>query len=116
MARYGTGGLAVTNLRAGYTFNENAFGNTVASALSETEVGWTVGAGVETMFAGGWRVALEYLYVSFDTASATAPVLMPLGAGGGTTSQNLRQSADLSSNIVRVKLNYAFNAPLMAKY
>jgi outer membrane immunogenic protein len=111
---YGTGGVAVTNLNTAWTFTETRFGNAAAGALSETKAGWTIGAGVETMFAGGWRLGLEYLHVGIDTASSTVPIVLPLGGGAGA--QNFRQSADLSSDIVRVKLNYAFNAPLVAKY
>jgi outer membrane immunogenic protein len=111
---YGTGGLAVTNLHAAWTFNETAFNNSAGSAFSNTKAGWTIGGGVETQFSGGWRLGLEYLYVAFDSSTSTMPIVLP--NGGGPTAQNFKQSADLSSNIVRVKLNYAFSAPVVAKY
>jgi outer membrane immunogenic protein len=69
------------------------------------------------MLTGGWRLGVEYLHVGFDTASSTASVQLPLGAGAPPfTPLNMRQSADLSSDIVRVKVNYAFGAPVVAKY
>jgi outer membrane immunogenic protein len=111
---YGTGGLAVSNLKSNWTFLETRFGNTAASSVSDTKAGWTVGAGVETKFAGGWSVGLEYLFVHFDQISATVPVVLPVG--GGPTPQNFFHSADLESNIVRAKLNYQFNTPVVAKY
>ena len=103
---YATGGLAVTNLKAGWTFRETVFGNVAAGSASGTKAGWTVGAGVETKFSGGWGLGLEYLYVRFDNISGTVPVVLP--AGGGPVAQNFTENADLQSNIVRAKLNYHF--------
>jgi len=112
---YGTGGLAVSNLRSAWTFRETPFGNVAANSVSDTKVGWTAGAGVETKFAGGWSLGLEYLFVHFDNISQTVPVVLPLG--GGAIPQNFSHSADLDSNIVRVKLNYFFSpGPVVAKY
>jgi len=103
---YATGGLAVTNLRAGWTFLETTFGNVAAGSASGTKAGWTVGAGVETKLSGGWGLGLEYLYVRFDNISGTVPVVLPVPEG--PAAQNFTENADLQSNIVRVKLNYPF--------
>ncbi|GLR84694.1 outer membrane protein [Bradyrhizobium iriomotense] len=111
---YGTGGLAVSNLKSDWTFAETRFGNAAAGSVSGTKAGWTVGAGVETKLAGGWSLGLEYLFVHFDNVSATVPVVLP--AGGGPAPQNFFHSADLETNIVRAKLNYQFGGPVVAKF
>jgi outer membrane immunogenic protein len=111
---YATGGLAVTDLHSGWTFSETRFGNVASSSFSNTRAGWTIGAGVETKFAAGWRLGLEYLFVDFDTSTSTVPVVLLLG--GGTVPQNFTQTVDLQSHIVRVKLNYSWGGPVVAKY
>lgn len=111
---YGTGGLAVSNLKSDWTFAETRFGNIAAGSVSGTKAGWTVGAGVETKFWGQWSLGLEYLFVHFDNISATTAVVLPLG--GGATPQNFFHSADLETNIVRAKLNYQFGGPIIARY
>src|SRR4030095_5703184 len=54
---YGTGGYAWADNR--FTF----------AAFSDSKVhsGWTVGAGVEVMFAPKWSVKADYLYPHVDT-------------------------------------------------
>jgi outer membrane immunogenic protein len=58
---YGTGG---------YAWSDNRLSATVVGVGSASESkfhsGWTVGAGVEVMFAPKWSVKAEYLYRSFE--------------------------------------------------
>src|ERR1700761_5932163 len=55
---YATGGLAYGEGKKNETGGLlNAF------STSTTNVGWTVGAGVEGVIGGGWTAKLEYLYV-----------------------------------------------------
>jgi outer membrane immunogenic protein len=103
---YGTGGLAVTDLKPSWTFNETAFGNSAVGSFTDTKAGWTVGAGIETMLPGKWILGAEYLFVKFDNASQTVPVVLPLG--GGPAPQNFSHSADLESNIVRARVSKGF--------
>jgi outer membrane immunogenic protein len=58
-----------------------------------TEVGWTLGAGVEAALWGPVSAKIEYLYVDLGGPSVPGP-------GGGR--------ADLQTNIVRAGLNYRF--------
>jgi outer membrane immunogenic protein len=61
---YATGGLALAHLDATdslVNLDNPAETNTVAG--SETRAVWTVGGGVEWMFAPQWSVKAEYLYV-----------------------------------------------------
>jgi outer membrane immunogenic protein len=79
---YVTGGLAVGNIDASVA----GVGNS-----SSTELGWTVGAGVEAAIAGPWTVKVEYLYVDLGEGDSI---------GGARP--------DFQTNIVRAGLNYRF--------
>lgn len=56
---YGTAGGAYGDVKA------TAFG----VSNSQTEFGWTAGAGVEAAFADNWTARIEYLYVDLGSAS-----------------------------------------------
>jgi outer membrane immunogenic protein len=83
---YGTGGYAWADNRL-----------TIAGIVSDSKIhsGWTLGAGVEVMFAPKWSVKAEYLYRSFDSETYFANIL-PL------------QSGTLNLNSVQVGVNYHF--------
>ena len=57
---YGTGGYAWSDNRLSTTLRG------LSSSDSQFHSGWTVGAGVEVMFAPKWSVKAEYLYRSFE--------------------------------------------------
>jgi outer membrane immunogenic protein len=79
---YITGGAAFGNVK-----------NTVAGigSTDQSNVGWTIGGGLEASIAGPWRAKVEYLYVD-------------LGDSGSV----LGSTADFRSNVVRAGLNYRF--------
>ena len=79
---YVTGGLAVGNIDASIAG---------VGSSNSTELGWTVGAGVEAAIAGPWTVKVEYLYVDL---------------GEGDSIGGVRP--DFTTNIVRAGLNYRF--------
>jgi outer membrane immunogenic protein len=85
---YGTGGYAWADNRLSI------------AGLSDSKVhsGWTLGAGVEVMFAPKWSVKAEYLYRSFEGETYFAGIA-PLG-GINPGSINL--------NSVQVGVNYHF--------
>ena len=58
---YVTGGLAVGDIEA----NQLGF-----AGVHDTNVGWTVGGGVEAALAGNWTAKLEYLHVDLGTSTA----------------------------------------------
>jgi outer membrane immunogenic protein len=102
---YGTGGLAFG--RASYSIANTAtvtraFTGGVSASLStfgsetRTEVGWTLGAGIEHQLARNWSAKLEYLYVDLGTHRF-------LSLTGSDTDVKLRD------NILRVGLNYQFH-------
>ncbi|MEJ2432292.1 MAG: porin family protein [Pseudolabrys sp.] len=101
--------LATLRGRVGYSFGRfmpyvtggAAFGDIKQSITGFTgsttdKAGWTAGAGIEAALSGPWTAKLEYLYVDLGSATCSA-------ANCGTTT-----TADFTSNIVRVGLNYRF--------
>ncbi len=79
---YITGGAAFGNIE------NNVVG---VSSSSSTELGWTLGGGLEASISGPWTVKVEYLYVDLGEGPTVA----------GNTS-------DFHTNIVRAGLNYRF--------
>lgn len=88
---YGTGGLALADTKVSATFAGLGIGD------SQTQVGWTVGAGIEWMFVPHWSLKAEYLYRSFASQNFfTAQI--PGGIPSGT----------LNINSGQVGINYHF--------
>jgi len=83
---YVTGGAAFGNVRA-----------TVAGLGSNTEtnVGWTVGAGIEAAVYANWTAKLEYLYVDLGDVSCAA--CLPVAS-----------NVDFRTHVVRAGLNFRF--------
>ena len=81
---YGTVGLAYGTLRGRHTF----------TGLSEstTDVGWTIGAGMEVALMGNWTARAEYLYVDLGERPYSL-----------TGTQN-----GLESSLLRFGVNYRF--------
>jgi outer membrane immunogenic protein len=95
---YGKGGVAF----AGDRFRTNRY-TPATLEVTDTRVGWTVGAGVEYAFAPAWSAKLEYNFMDFGTRAVSfAP---------GT-------STDIDQQVHAVKfgINYKFGGPLMARY
>lgn len=112
---YATGGLAYgsvkTDMGISSTLATTLAGTPVSasSSTSKTQVGWTVGGGIEAMFGSSWSGKLEYLYVDLGTFNSSVALAAPA----------IR--ADISSrvtdNIFRAGINYHFNAgPVVARY
>ena len=75
---YGTGGVAVTNLRHEAQFNEGIFpGTSLGTEASGTVTGAAYGGGLEWAWTNNWLVKAEYLHVDFGSvASAPSPVVL----------------------------------------
>jgi outer membrane immunogenic protein len=110
--------LATFRGRVGYAFDRwlpyitagGAYGNVEATASaagvavssSNSQLGWTAGAGLEYAFLGNWSAKLEYLYVDLGSFNAgIAPVV---------------NNVSFKENIVRVGLNYKFSGPIYSRY
>jgi outer membrane immunogenic protein len=108
-----TWGPALLYVKGGYAYSDNnetlaLAGAPVAFALdSGHRNGYTVGAGLEYMFAQNWSAKVEYQYYNFGSSRFLAPApLVPFG-----TFNN-------DDHVVKAGLNYRFNwgGPVVAKY
>jgi outer membrane immunogenic protein len=99
---YGTGGAAFGNVQAGFN---PPFAVAGSSFNSQTEFGWTAGAGVEFAFAQNWTGKVEYLFVDLENGSCTTACNF-VGAGGVTTTPNI--GVKYYENLVRGGINYKF--------
>jgi outer membrane immunogenic protein len=82
---YITGGLAVGDVKA----TQAGVGS-----VSDTNAGWTIGAGVEAALAANWTAKLEYLYV--DLGDVGCNVCIPAS------------NVDFRTHVVRAGVNLRF--------
>ena len=128
---YGTGGLAYGGVStsfyntqfwldgSGSNFNYLTVGS---GTLSNTQVGWTAGGGLEWMFMPNWSLKAEYLY--YDLGNMAGSIVNTYAGFDSATGQGGLQSITnysgrVSGNIVRAGVNYHFNwgaTPVVAKY
>jgi outer membrane immunogenic protein len=109
--------LGTARLRLGYLTTPNTLlyvtggaayareKTTISSAIANSKVdhlGWTVGAGVEYMFAPEWSLKAEYLYADLGDYHIT-------GSVAGAT-----RNSDMTLNTVRVGVNYY--GPLIERF
>jgi outer membrane immunogenic protein len=105
---YATGGFAYGEVNTSETI-----GALTPFSTNKTNVGWTVGAGIEGVIGGGWTARLEYLYL--DLGKVNGSFLTTINAlGGGVLSSTY--SSHITDNIVRVGINYKFSSPVVASY
>jgi outer membrane immunogenic protein len=97
---YGKGGAAWARDR--YSTNFYTFPGT---EVTDTRLGWTVGAGVEYAFAPQWTAKLEYNYMDFGTRAVSF-------APGFST------DIDQQIHAVKFGVNYKFGSPgaIIARY
>lgn len=97
---YGKGGAAWARDR--YSTN---FYTLPGTEVTDTRLGWTVGAGVEYAFAPQWTAKLEYNYMDFGTRSVSF-------APGFST------DIDQQVHAVKFGVNYKFGSPgaIIARY
>jgi outer membrane immunogenic protein len=62
---YGTGGAAYGKVKSHYSINVNDF--SASDSTSDTQWGWTVGAGLEYAITDHWTFKTEYLYVDLGS-------------------------------------------------
>jgi outer membrane immunogenic protein len=113
-ARIGyTWGLGLVYVKGGYAYSDNnervTLGGVPTAFLlnGNHSNGWTVGAGVEYMFAPSWSVKGEYMYYDFgSTRFVTPAALAPFG------------SFRTDDHTLKLGVNYRFNfgGPVVARY
>jgi outer membrane immunogenic protein len=104
-------GPALLYAKGGYAFKDgdhvNVNGSPVGfTTTGNTRDGYTVGAGLEYMFAPNWSAKVEYQYYNFGSTT----FLTPVGLAG------VRFNDD--EHTVKAGINYRFNwgAPMAARY
>jgi outer membrane immunogenic protein len=104
---YGTGGVAYANTSYAYALSN--VGGAVATAASDasTQLGWTVGGGLEVGF-GAWSVKGEYLYYDLGSHTLTAACSSAIGGCTGTAPTSFSSHFRDNGSIARVGLNYRF--------
>jgi outer membrane immunogenic protein len=108
-----TWGPGLLYVKGGYAYSDNhetlTLGGvpTVFAFDSGHSNGYTVGAGLEYMFAPSWSAKVEYQYYNFGNSRFVTPAaLVPFG------------TFTTDDHVVKVGLNYRFNwaSPVVARY
>jgi outer membrane immunogenic protein len=126
---YVTGGLAYGQIASTTSISESFSANlacnigtsfacdstsTALGSTSTTRAGWTVGGGLEYMFAQNWSLRGEYLYFNLGSVSYAAGAMTAInevnnGTSVGTTASTVAvasRTTDFTGSIVRVGVNY----------
>jgi outer membrane immunogenic protein len=103
---YATGGLALADTTEHYVANGPPAAGAFIDVFSQ-RLGWTVGAGVDYMFAPNWIGRAEYRYSDFGTFT-TNPSVLP----------GFTESHRITENEARLGFAYKFGsyAPVVTKY
>ena len=111
---YVTGGLAYGHVSLNTSFAQAPTYPTfdpippVFASTSETRAGWTIGAGLEWMFAPNWTVKGEYLYYDLGHVSVAPPPLTVTVGGTVFTAIGISSEAHFNGSIARLGVNYHF--------
>lgn len=88
--------------RETYTLNSNSFPAGTISSSSVTNLGWTVGAGVEHALSSRWSVSAEYKYLDFGNRSVDFTVPNAINAVSTEMIQTQR-------HLLTMGVSYRFN-------
>jgi len=102
---FGTGGLAYGNMEADGTLVSNN-GDVWKGKASDTNVGWTVGGGIEYAPSQNWVIGAEYLYV--DLGSSDFNLDRRAGDGEGAVFDSVDGNADFAFSVVRATAKFKF--------
>ena len=105
---YATGGLAYGSLQTDLALSTSTATGipvTIGATRSTDKVGWTIGGGIETMFASNWSAKIEYLYV--DLGSISNSVVLPTAAGFPL---GANVTSRVTDSIIRGGISYHFSA------
>jgi outer membrane immunogenic protein len=106
---YATGGLAYGEVNTSETVGVVP----TAFSTNSTNVGWTVGAGIEGAIGGNWTARLEYLYVDLGKVTGSFLTTIPATPAGVIASN---YSSHFTDNVLRVGINYRFDSSIVARY
>jgi len=106
---YGTGGVAISNLKFNEAFGGSSAGGASSQAisLSQTKAGWAAGGGVEYGMTRNWSLRGEYLHLQFDGISGASALCAPAPACTSVPSHIFnQQSGSFREDVVRGGINY----------
>ena len=103
---YGTGGLAWGSVTAEYDIDLEPFAS-LSDDTSESQMGWTIGAGFEYQVTDNISLKTEYLYVDLGEAELLdIDVIDELGGPPGYSDLTIDQ--DITFHTVKAGLNFRF--------
>jgi outer membrane immunogenic protein len=113
---YATGGFAYGGAKSSTQLTEFVTGPcacgpspSVVTNSSSTLTGWTVGGGVEWMFAPHWSVKGEYLYYDLGSMGYAVPTLTQANSAGTPIfGASVAASASVKGGLTRVGVNFKF--------
>ena len=103
---YGTGGVAFTQVEGKFAY-EDYYPAYESASFQKTELGYVAGIGTEYAFDTHWSMKAEFLSFNFPSLSTTSNNLIRY-ASEYFTANVFTHSADLTSQVVRIGLNYTF--------
>jgi outer membrane immunogenic protein len=113
---YLTGGLAYGGASSNTTLAEQVAGPcpcgpfpAVAASTSTARLGWTIGGGLEYMFAPHWTVKAEYLYYDLGSVTyALPPIVQTTATGTPFFGAASASHVAFTGNIARAGVNFGF--------
>jgi outer membrane immunogenic protein len=84
-------------ITGGAAFGDIKMNTPINTSQTTTNVGWTLGGGLEYAFMGSWSAKIEYLYVDLGNGKCD------LACSGGNTLET-----PFKTNLVRAGVNYRF--------
>lgn len=110
---YVTGGMAITKLNVSNSFSDNTTLNGMGgNSISQNQIGWAAGAGVEIAVFGHSTISLEYLYVQVPSVRTNSNISNALGGFGvpvNSLASQFTSIGNFHANLLRLGLNYRFN-------
>jgi outer membrane immunogenic protein len=116
---YATGGFAYGGVRSSTSILQTdtgilpgpvAVAYSSTASISQTRLGWTVGAGAESMLWGNWSAKFEYLYYNLGSVTYTLPNLVANAPtfAAPTWVVGAQSTTRFNGSIIRLGLNYKF--------
>ncbi|GAA4650329.1 porin family protein [Kistimonas scapharcae] len=98
---YITGGLSLVKLDYRFNFSETFQNQQATASKSNTQKGWTIGAGMEHTLNNNWSVKFEFLYSEFDQLNASSQLT-------DYPDQIIDNKVKIKMSNVRIGVNYWF--------
>ena len=107
---YVTGGAAIADMQLNdqLCFPTAAVPICNTAGFSGTRLGYTVGGGIEYMFAPNWTVKAEYLYVDFGNISTNSLAAAIAGGPPPFPGATITHNHRVTENLARFGFNYKF--------